>query len=77
MVMLQIDLYTLLTTQILQVRSRILEAALRRGLDGIALTDHSTVDSFTEASALAFDLLIVPSIEIETDECHHIGFRRK
>jgi len=46
-------------------------------LDGIALTDHSTVDSFTEASALALDLLIVPSIEIETDECHHIGFRRK
>ena len=49
---------------------KILESAEKKGLDGIAITDHSTTDAYTEASMLATDLLIIPGVEVETDEGH-------
>ncbi len=49
---------------------KILETARERGLDGIAVTDHSTLNACNEASILALDLLIIPGVEVETDKGH-------
>ena len=58
-----------------------IEAILKRaqevGLDGIAITDHNSVQSFFAASKLAeelgLDLVIVPGAEISTSEGHLIA----
>lgn len=58
-----------------------IEAILKRaqevGLDGIAITDHNSVQSFFAASKLAedlgLDLIIVPGAEISTSEGHLIA----
>jgi predicted metal-dependent phosphoesterase TrpH len=58
-----------------------IEAILKRaqevGLDGIAVTDHNSVQSFFAASKLAedlgLDLTIVPGAEISTSEGHLIA----
>jgi len=34
------------------------------------VTDHSTGDAYVEASMLALDLVIIPGVEVETDEGH-------
>ena len=49
---------------------KILEAARERGLDGIAVTDHSMINACAEASTSAPDLVIIPGVEVETDEGH-------
>lgn len=49
---------------------KILETARERGLDGIAVTDHSTLNACNEASTLALDLLIIPGVEVETNKGH-------
>lgn len=58
-----------------------IEAILKRaqevGLDGIAITDHNSVQSFFVASklveALGLNLIIVPGAEISTSEGHLIA----
>ena len=54
----------------------ILRQAQEAGLDGIAITDHNSVQSFFVASKLAedlgLDLIIVPGAEISTSEGHLI-----
>jgi predicted metal-dependent phosphoesterase TrpH len=54
----------------------ILKQAREACLDGIAITDHNSVQSFFEASKLAedlgLDLIIVPWAEISTSEGHLI-----
>ena len=54
----------------------ILKQAQEAGLDGIAITDHNSVQSFFVASKLAedlgLDLIIVPGAEISTSEGHLI-----
>jgi predicted metal-dependent phosphoesterase TrpH len=55
--------------------------AVARGLDGIALTDHDTVDGLAEAvqTARSQKLLFIPGIELTTDfgqiEAHILGYR--
>jgi predicted metal-dependent phosphoesterase TrpH len=55
----------------------ILKQAQEAGLDGIAITDHNSVQSFFVASQLAedlgLDLIIVPGAEISTSEGHLIA----
>ena len=55
----------------------ILKQAQEVGLDGIAITDHNSVLSFSVASKLAeelgLDLIIVPGAEISTREGHLIA----
>lgn len=49
---------------------KIIEVAREKHLDGIAITDHETITASAYASSLAPDLLIIPGVEIETDEGH-------
>jgi len=55
----------------------ILKQAQEVGLDGIAITDHNSVQSYSVASKLAeelgLDLIIVPGAEISTSEGHLIA----
>jgi predicted metal-dependent phosphoesterase TrpH len=55
----------------------ILKQSQEVGLDGIAITDHNSVQSFFVASKLAeeleLDLIIVPGAEISTSEGHLIA----
>ncbi|UEC42351.1 MAG: PHP domain protein [Methanothrix sp.] len=52
----------------------ILKAALEAGLDGIAITDHDTLEGFFEAERIVaergLDLLIIPGVEVSTSEGH-------
>jgi predicted metal-dependent phosphoesterase TrpH len=54
----------------------ILKQTQKAGLDGIAITDHNSVESYFVASQLAkdlgLDLIIVPGAEISTSEGHLI-----
>jgi hypothetical protein len=43
--------------------------AAKRGLDGVAITDHNTVDGLSEFRR-AGDLLIVPGVEVATSQGH-------
>lgn len=47
-----------------------LDAARRKGLDGIAITDHNTVQGWIHASKLASDLLVIPGVEVNTSDGH-------
>lgn len=53
----------------------ILRVAQRRGLAGLAITDHECFDGAREAARLAptFGLLLVPAMEIHTEEGDLIG----
>ena len=53
----------------------IIRAAKHRGLGGIALTDHNTVDGWKEAEreAKRQGLLFIPGEEIETESGHVLG----
>jgi predicted metal-dependent phosphoesterase TrpH len=55
----------------------ILKQAQEAGLDGIAITDHNSLQSFFVASKVAedlgLDLIIVPGAEISTSEGHLIA----
>jgi predicted metal-dependent phosphoesterase TrpH len=46
----------------------VLEVAQRKGLDGIALTDHETLQGAYEAVQENNKLVIVPGIEVETTQ---------
>jgi len=48
----------------------VLEAAKTKGLDGLAITDHDTLDGYFEARSLDNDLLVLPGFEVNTDAGH-------
>ncbi|MBN1167344.1 MAG: PHP domain-containing protein [Methanospirillaceae archaeon] len=48
----------------------IIREAERRGLFGIAITDHDTMSGVTEALAIETPLMIIPGIEISTRQGH-------
>lgn len=50
----------------------VVNQARRKGLDGIAITDHNTVDGFRAAreSKEVDDFLLIPGIEVSTDKGH-------
>lgn len=52
------------------------EAAKKKGLDGIAITDHDSMAGLGEAFELTDngDLMIIPGIEISSDDGHILGF---
>ena len=76
--MLKIDLHV--HTWYSDARSSIvdvLDIAKKKGLDGIAITDHHTMQGVREAEAQFDDFIIIPGIEITTRDGHllGIGFR--
>ena len=48
----------------------VLETARLKGLDGLAITDHSTLDGFCEAKAYDSGLLVLPGFEVDSDAGH-------
>ncbi len=50
-----------------------IEWARRRNLDGIAITDHNSVDAFRELSKVESDLVVLRGVEIDTREGHLIA----
>jgi len=48
----------------------ILNVAELKGLDGLAITDHDTLDGYFEAKSYNSRLLILPGYEIQTDIGH-------
>ncbi len=53
----------------------IIETAVKKNLDIIAISDHNTVEGSKKAQMVnQTDLLIIPSIEISTTQGHLIGF---
>lgn len=52
----------------------ILKAALEKGLDGLAITDHDTLEGSFEAGQLIrereLDLRLIPGVEVSTSEGH-------
>lgn len=53
--------------------SVIVEMARRRGLDGLAVTDHDTMAGVREFKSLAPDLYIIPGQEVSTKEGDILG----
>jgi predicted metal-dependent phosphoesterase TrpH len=52
----------------------ILEAAIEKDLDGIAITDHDTLEGTFQAEAIVrdkkIDLLVIPGVEVSTSDGH-------
>jgi len=48
----------------------ILDYAVMKGLDGLAITDHGTLDGYYEALRYDYDILLIPGYEIETEAGH-------
>jgi len=48
----------------------VLKVAERKGLDGLAITDHDTVDGYLVAKSYKTSMLILPGYEITTDAGH-------
>ena len=57
----------------------IIKAALQKGIDCVAITDHNEIRGAIEAVRLAFDLpiLIIPGIEIKTKQGDILGLNIK
>lgn len=55
--------------------NEIIDAAKKKGLDGIAITDHNSVEGLKEAFEITEgeDFLIVPGIEISSRDGHILG----
>jgi predicted metal-dependent phosphoesterase TrpH len=49
---------------------RILKTAEEKCLDGIAITDHGTLDGWKKAYKIKSDLIIIPGLEIQTRQGH-------
>ena len=72
--MLKIDLHV--HTWHSDARSSVLDVlmmAKRNGLDGIAITDHHTMQGVRDAEAQVDDFLIIPGIELTTRDGHLLG----
>lgn len=48
----------------------ILEHAMKKGLDGLAITDHNTLDGYFRAREIDSGLFIVPGFEVTTEAGH-------
>ncbi len=48
----------------------IIEKARRENLDGLALMDHNTLEGFFEAQKIDTELIIIPGMEVSTDDGH-------
>ncbi|EMR73384.1 putative metal-dependent phosphoesterase, PHP family [Thaumarchaeota archaeon SCGC AB-539-E09] len=44
----------------------ILEHAMKKSINGLAITDHSTLEGYFRARELDSDLLIIPGFEVAT-----------
>jgi predicted metal-dependent phosphoesterase TrpH len=51
----------------------VLKTALKKGLDAIAITDHNSIRGLGEAKSNANDIIVIPGIEVDTNEGHVIG----
>jgi len=49
---------------------KILETAAQKGLDGLAITDHDTLEGYYRAKDCGSGLLVLPGFEVETDAGH-------
>jgi len=49
---------------------KILETARRKGIDGLAITDHDTLEGYYRAKACDSGLLVLPGFEVDTDAGH-------
>ena len=49
---------------------KILETAAQKGIDGLAITDHDTLEGYYRAKACGSRLLVLPGFEVETDAGH-------
>lgn len=61
--------------------SRLVDYAIEKGLSGIAITDHDTVDGIEEAikrASIYKDFIIIPGVELSTEynneEVHILGY---
>lgn len=52
---------------------KIIKTAIKRGLDGVAITDHNTIRGGLEAKKYNKDLIIIVGAEIATDRGEIIG----
>jgi len=59
--------------------SEILEEAQRKGLDGLAITDHKTILGAYEAMRSRGSLIVIPGQEVKTKQCEilALGIRKK
>ena len=48
----------------------ILECARKKGLDGLAITDHNTLEGYFKAKEYDSNLLLVPGYEVDTEAGH-------
>ncbi|MEM2913447.1 MAG: CehA/McbA family metallohydrolase [Candidatus Bathyarchaeia archaeon] len=48
----------------------VLRTAKSKGLDGLAITDHNTIEGYFEAESYDFSLLVLPGYEVCTDAGH-------
>ena len=48
----------------------ILRAAILKNLDGIAITDHNTLDGYFELKKYACGILLIPGYEVTTKAGH-------
>lgn len=52
-----------------------LDRARRAGLDGVAITDHDSIEGSREALSLApSDLVVIPGVEFSTDSGHILAY---
>ena len=49
---------------------KVLETAAQKGIDGLAITDHDTLEGYYRAKARGSGLLVLPGFEVETDAGH-------
>jgi len=59
--------------------SEVLEEARRKGIDGLAITDHKTIVGAMEALKRRGNLIVIPGQEVKTNQCEilALGIRRK
>lgn len=51
----------------------LVESATKKGLDGVAITDHDTMEGFREIEGLDHGLEIIPGMEITTERGELLG----
>jgi predicted metal-dependent phosphoesterase TrpH len=49
---------------------QVLETAKAKGLDGLAITDHATLQGYFEAKKYCGEILVLPGFELSTDAGH-------
>ncbi|MBS3816987.1 MAG: PHP domain-containing protein [Candidatus Thermoplasmatota archaeon] len=51
----------------------IIKTADKKGMDGIAIADHNSIEGYLEAKKLESDMIVVPQVEVSTPEGHVLG----